>query len=238
MSIHSRSGLVWDFQPLCLTCLLSQHSGLTLCGPQEWMAAYYDCAKAAMPSAKAQDCSNILTCLALMRMHEQQPAATAALAGHLAKRLQTLLVLDSAMGAPNGAVGITATVSEAAVLTPTPPHRAGSDLLEPMGASVDVSDQAMANSLWALAIMNMQPGGELWAVVVAALRQRLENPKRLAPGVHPLALTLVMWSSSKLGFPLPAAVTSLVYGRMRATQMEAMEPRSLATMVRFFPRAR
>ncbi|GLC43104.1 hypothetical protein PLESTB_000862800 [Pleodorina starrii] len=189
---------------------------------QEWMAAYYDCAQAAVPAANPQDCSNILSCLALMRMHEQRPAATADLAGHLARRLQALLAPDAV-----GPAAAAPPAADAAVLTPTPAHSAGGGLPEPAGASVDVSDQAIANSLWALAIMGVQPVGGLWEAIVGALRQRLAA----AGGMHPVALTIVLWASATLGRPLPAAVTGLLYGKVRAAQMASMEPRSLATMV-------
>ncbi|GIL70537.1 hypothetical protein Vretimale_3666 [Volvox reticuliferus] len=202
---------------------------------QEWMAAYYDCVQAAVPTANPQDCSNILSCLALMRMHHQEPVATAALASHFAQRLQVLLSTDataaSTINASRVTAPLTGAAADAAVLTPTPAHSAGEGLPEPAGAAVDVSDQAIANSLWALAIMGVQPAEGLWNAIVAVLRQRLADPTRLAPGMHPVALTIVLWASSTLGRVLPATVTGLVYGRVRLPQMEVMEPRSLATMV-------
>ncbi|GIL47181.1 hypothetical protein Vafri_4068 [Volvox africanus] len=204
---------------------------------QEWMAAYYDCVQAAVPAANPQDCSNILSCLALMRMHYHQPVATATLASHLAQRLKVLLSPDaiavSSANAVRAAVPLTAavTATDAAVLTPTPAHSAGAGLPEPAGAAVGVSDQSIANSLWALAIMGIQPAEELWDAIVASLQKRLADPTRLAPGMHPVALTIVLWASSTLGRVLPAAVTGLVYGRVRLAQMEVMEPRSLATMI-------
>ncbi|EFJ51008.1 hypothetical protein VOLCADRAFT_103642 [Volvox carteri f. nagariensis] len=198
---------------------------------QEWMAAYYDCVQAAAPVANPQDCSNILSCLALMRMHQQQPAATLTLTDHLAQRLQALLSGSNGTASAVSAAVTPAAAADAAVLTPTPAHSAGGRLPEPAGAAVDVSDQAIANSLWALAIMGVQPSGSLWDAIMAALRQRLADPTRLAPGMHPVALTIILWASSTLGRLVPTAVTGLIYGRVRAPQMDAMEPRSLATMV-------
>ncbi|GIL93170.1 hypothetical protein Vretimale_19378 [Volvox reticuliferus] len=52
------------------------------------------------------------------------------------------------------------------------------------------------------------------------------KPTRLASGMHPMALIIVLCASSMLGRALLAAMTGLVYWRVRLVQMEVMEPRS------------
>ncbi|KXZ53045.1 hypothetical protein GPECTOR_8g41 [Gonium pectorale] len=174
---------------------------------QDWMLAFYDCVAAALPASNDQDCSNTLSSLALMGMASQLPQPTAHLAAQLAARLRALLAAEAA-----------------AATAPAAASRRGSG---------DVSDQSIANSVWALTVMGCAAPEveELWGAVAEALRARLADPRRPAPGVQPAALSIVLWAAASGARPLPAALTAALYGRVRRQVLEAMEPRSMATMV-------
>ncbi|KAG2427266.1 hypothetical protein HXX76_012462 [Chlamydomonas incerta] len=238
VSMQRRGGA---FEPQHLANLLWSLERMGVMPDEEWMGVFYECAVAALPTASGQDCSNVLSSLALMSMHTHRPTATADLAARIAGRLSALLAPHAGRGSGSGAVPDAPLGPE--VLTPLPSHAgistgvaaaaAASVAAAPSGRrhQAEVSDQTIANSLWALAAMGMEPEAALWERCVAAVRSRLADPTRPAPAVAPAALTTVLWVAATLRRPLPAAVMSLVYARLRGPQLAAMEPRGVATLV-------
>ncbi|PNW74298.1 hypothetical protein CHLRE_13g603250v5 [Chlamydomonas reinhardtii] len=239
------------FEPQHLANLLWSLERMGVMPDEEWMGVFYECAVAALPTASGQDCSNVLSSLALMSMHTHRPTATADLATRIAARLTALLAPHAgpAAGAAStgrrgsgSGTGVEAASLGPEVLTPLPSHAgvsagaaaaATTAAAAPSGrpCQAEVSDQTIANSLWAFAAMGMEPEAALWDRCVAAVRSRLADPTRPAPAVAPAALTTVLWVAATLRRPLPAALMSLVYARLRAPQLAAMEPRGVATLV-------
>ncbi|GFR43862.1 hypothetical protein Agub_g4990 [Astrephomene gubernaculifera] len=234
------------FAPQHLANVLWALERLGVMPDQEWLAAYYDCVSAALPACNPQDCSNILSALALLGLHARDPQPTRQLAAGLGERLRQLLLQEQAAGtgvgaarekAPAGsssrgkagsngaappsrsAAAAASAALDAAVLTPTPTRPgvlvgglAGDELgpgagaeaeaVHPAGPSeapspaaadstpastapaaasaasgvVAVSDQSLANSMWALAVMGCDPGEPLWGAVGAAMLARLQQP--------------------------------------------------------------
>ncbi|KAG2498495.1 hypothetical protein HYH03_003746 [Edaphochlamys debaryana] len=193
---------------------------------EDWMAAWYDCAAAAAPRAIATDCSCMLRSLALMAMHTRRPEATARLATQLAARLaDRLAACTPAAGARSRATSSGPGVGSAGTMT---------GAMAEAGREGEVTDQSIANGLWAMAVMKFTEGAAveaLWGASTAALRLRMSDPTRPAPGVETAALTVVLWAAAVVSRPLPAGVMTCVYGRVRAAQLDATEPRNLATMV-------
>ncbi|KAG2429179.1 hypothetical protein HYH02_014114 [Chlamydomonas schloesseri] len=243
------------FEPQHLANLLWSLERMGVMPDEEWMGVFYECCVAALPTASGQDCSNVLSSLALMSMHTHRPTATADLAARIAARLSALLAAHAGASSSSssaggggggrrasgagGVGGVEAGALGPEVLTPLPSHAGVSATAASAAAGAssravaapEVSDQTIANSLWALAAMGVEPEAALWDRCVAVVRSRLADPTRPAPAVAPAALTTLLWVAATLRRPLPPALMSLVYARLRGPQMAAMEPRGVATLV-------
>lgn len=91
-------------------------------------------------------------------------------------------------------------------------------------AAALLSDQSLANTLWALAVLQQPPETGLTDKAFEVLTQR-------APRMDALPLSIVLWSSCVSGRVLPTKATAALYSRLQGSVLRSLGPQGLAQVL-------